>query len=176
MSVITAAELKSLTDAQPAVPLLDVRTPAEFAEIHVPGAVNVPLDQLTPAAVEQHFPSAATAPFYVLCRSGARATQAATQLIAAGIPHGVVVQGGTLAWKAAGFPVITGPRRVMSLERQVRIGAGSLVLLGLALGWWLHPAFLLLSAFVGAGLVFAGLTDWCGLGLLLAKAPWNRTR
>jgi hypothetical protein len=63
----------------------------------------------------------------------------------------------------------------MSLERQVRIGAGSLVLLALALAWWVHPAFLLLAAFVGAGQVLAGLTDWCGMGLLLAKAPWNRS-
>jgi hypothetical protein len=71
---------------------------------------------------------------------------------------------------------VRGPSRVLSLERQVRIGAGSLVLLGLALAWLVHPAFAGLSAFVGAGLVFAGVTDWCGMAMLLAKMPWNRPR
>ena len=70
---------------------------------------------------------------------------------------------------------MTGGSRVISLERQVRIAAGSLVLLGVALGLLVHPAFIGLAAFVGAGLVFAGVTDWCGMGLLLARMPWNQT-
>ena len=93
---------------------------------------------------------------------------------AAGYPNVVSVQGGTEAWERAGLPVVRGTATVMSLKRQVRIGAGSLVLLGTALGFLVHPAFFGLSAFVGAGLVFAGVTDWCGMGLLLAKFPWNR--
>lgn len=83
------------------------------------------------------------------------------------------VEGGTLAWEGAGLPVVRG-RRVISLERQVRIAAGALVVAGVLLGWLVHPAFLGLSAFVGAGLVFAGVTDTCGMGLLLARMPWNR--
>jgi hypothetical protein len=65
---------------------------------------------------------------------------------------------------------------MISLERQVRIAAGSLVLIGSALAWWVHPAFIGLAAFVGAGLVFAGATDTCGMGLLLARMPWNRVK
>jgi tetrahydrodipicolinate N-succinyltransferase len=85
-----------------------------------------------------------------------------------------VVEGGTELWAAAGLPTEGTGRKVISIERQVRIGAGSLVLTGLILGFLFHPAFFALSAFIGAGLVFAGITDWCGMGLLLARAPWNR--
>ena len=85
-----------------------------------------------------------------------------------------VVEGGTQAWVAAGLPVVKGSKSAISIERQVRIGAGILVLTGVILGSLIHPAFFGLSAFIGAGLVFAGVTNWCGMGLLLAKAPWNR--
>ncbi len=85
----------------------------------------------------------------------------------------VNVEGGTLAWAASGLPVAHG-RKIMSLERQVRIAAGSLVVLGTALGFWVHPACLGLSAFIGAGLVVSGITDTCGLGMVLARMPWNR--
>jgi rhodanese-related sulfurtransferase len=70
--------------------------------------------------------------------------------------------------------VTRGAATVISLERQVRIAAGSLVLIGVLLAYFVHPGFIALSAFVGAGLVFAGVTDWCGMGLLLAKLPWNQ--
>jgi hypothetical protein len=91
----------------------------------------------------------------------------------AGLDNAVVVEGGTIAWSDAGLPVERAAVKVMSLERQVRIGAGSLVLTGVLLAIFVHPYFLALSGFVGGGLVFAGITDWCGMGLLLAKAPWN---
>ena len=84
------------------------------------------------------------------------------------------MEGGTQAWVAAGLPAVKGSKSAISIERQVRIGAGILVLTGIILGFLFHPAFFALSAFIGAGLVFAGVTDWCGMGLLLAKAPWNR--
>jgi rhodanese-related sulfurtransferase len=84
-----------------------------------------------------------------------------------------VVEGGTLAWIEAGLPVTRGTAKVISLERQVRIAAGALVLTGVLLGWFVHPPFFGLAGFVGAGLVFAGITDFCGMGLLLAKLPWN---
>ncbi|MCW5559341.1 MAG: DUF2892 domain-containing protein, partial [Verrucomicrobiae bacterium] len=79
-------------------------------------------------------------------------------------------------WEAAGLPVLRGTSRVISLERQVRIAAGTLVVTGTALGYFVHPGFYGLAAFVGAGLVFAGITDFCGMGLLLAKLPWNSRR
>jgi len=85
----------------------------------------------------------------------------------------VNVEGGTLAWDQAGLPVTRG-KKMMSLERQVRIAAGSLVLIGVVLAWMVHPYLIRLSAFVGAGLVFAGITDTCGMGMLLARMPWNQ--
>ena len=85
----------------------------------------------------------------------------------------VIIAGGTKAWIDAGLPVTRSEVQVISLERQVRIAAGSLVLVGAVLGWLVHPGFFGLSAFVGAGLVFAGITDFCGMGLLLARLPWN---
>jgi len=105
--------------------------------------------------------------------SGKRSQQAREKLAAAGCEDLSVLEGGGSAWEAAGFPVERG-RAVMSLERQVRVAAGLLVLLGVILGTTVHPGFLGISAFVGAGLTFAGLTDWCGMGMLLAKAPWNQ--
>jgi predicted branched-subunit amino acid permease len=91
-----------------------------------------------------------------------------------GCAGAVVVTGGTEAWSAAGLAVTRGARRAIGLERQVRIGAGALVVLGVVLARVAHPDFVWLAAFVGAGLVFAGVTGFCGMGLLLAKAPWNR--
>jgi hypothetical protein len=111
---------------------------------------------------------------YVICKSGARAAKAVEKFRAAGFDNVISVAGGTTAWADAGLPVVRGTSRIISLERQVRIGAGSLVVLSVLLGWLVHPALFGLSAFVGAGLVFAGVTDWCGMGLLLARMPWNQ--
>ena len=147
--------------------LIDVRTPVEFQEVHASAARNVPLDRLDPAA----FPK--DRPIFVICRSGGRGRQACERLIAAGLANVTNVEGGTLAWIECGLPVVRG-RKMISLERQVRIAAGSLVLIGLLLGWFVHEAFFGLSGFVGAGLVFAGITDTCGMGLMLARMPWNR--
>jgi rhodanese-related sulfurtransferase len=154
--------------------LVDVRTPAEHAQVHVPGVQLVPLDRLDPEELSAASGFSKDQPVFLFCRSGGRATQAAQKLEKGGFTQCVVVDGGTEAWAAAGLPVNRGTSKVISLERQVRIAAGLLVLVGVVLGTWVHPAFYGLSAFVGAGLTFAGITDWCGMGLLLAKAPWNR--
>jgi rhodanese-related sulfurtransferase len=153
--------------------LVDVRTPAEFQEIHAQGAQLVSLDVLDRRAVEA---ARGTQPgsVYLLCASGIRATKAAEQLKRDGLDDVVVVEGGTNAWAAAGLPVVRG-RKTISIERQVRIGAGSLVVIGTGLGWFVHPAFFILAASVGTGLVFAGVTDICGMAILLVKAPWNRS-
>ena len=172
---ITPARLEQLRTAGKAVDLIDVRTPVEYREVHVAFARNVPLDRLDPAAVQQQRAGTPGGPLYVICRSGSRGRQACERLIAAGCPNVVNVEGGTLACVDAGLPVVRG-KKAISLERQVRIAAGSLVLLGAVLGWLVHPAFVGLSAFVGAGLVFAGVTDTCGMGLLLARMPWNRVK
>jgi rhodanese-related sulfurtransferase len=169
MKTITPVELQEQLAAQPDLPVIDVRTPVEFAEVHVPQARNVPLAGLQPA----NGGWSKDRPVYLLCRSGQRAAKAAEKFAGEGFAQPVVVAGGTLAWIEAGLPVARSAVKVISLERQVRIAAGSLVLIGVVLGWLVHRDFFGLSAFVGAGLVFAGITDFCGMGLLLAKLPWN---
>lgn len=165
---ISASEFKNVV-AGGNFKLVDVRTPAEFQDTHVRGAVNVPLDRVSTETVPQ--PTEGQ-PLYVICQKGGRGSKACDQLSAAGLENVVNVEGGTTACEQAGLPVVRG-KKVMSLERQVRIAAGSLVLLGIGL-YFVHPAFLALSAFVGAGLVFAGVTDTCGMGMLLARMPWNQ--
>jgi rhodanese-related sulfurtransferase len=157
------------------IDLIDVRTPVEFRELHATAARNLPLDRLDPAAVMQARNGSKEELLYVICRSGSRGRQACEKFLAAGFPNVVNVEGGTLAWAECGLPVVRG-KKAISLERQVRIAAGSLVLLGALLGWLVHPALVGLAAFVGAGLVFAGITDTCGMGMLLALMPWNQVK
>ncbi|MEN1681369.1 MAG: rhodanese-like domain-containing protein [Planctomycetota bacterium] len=164
-STITANEFGRRLSDSPSLRVIDVRTPAEFREVHVAGAENKPLDRLDPGEFGK-------GPLYVVCRSGGRGKMACEKLDAAGVAEVFNVEGGTLACIDAGIEVVRG-KKAMSLERQVRIAAGSLVVAGVALSF-LHPAWLGLSAFVGAGLVFAGVTDTCGMGMLIARAPWNR--
>jgi rhodanese-related sulfurtransferase len=170
---ISPARLAELCSGGQPLDLIDVRTPAEFREVHVAAARNVPLDRLDPAALLQARRGPADEPLYVVCQSGGRGRQACEKLRRAGFVNVVNVAGGTAACVAAGLPVVRGAKTV-SLERQVRIAAGSLVLLGSVLAWLVHPAFIGLSAFVGAGLVFAGVTDTCGMAMILARMPWNR--
>jgi rhodanese-related sulfurtransferase len=157
------------------IDLLDVRTPVEYRELHVAAARNVPLDKLDPAALMQARNGCKDDPLYVICRSGSRGRQACEKFLAAGFANVINIEGGTLACVECGLPVVRG-KKAISLERQVRIVAGSLVLLGVLLGWLVHPVFLGLSAFVGAGLVFAGITDTCGMGMMLARMPWNQVK
>ena len=155
--------------------LLDVRTPVEFQEVHVKEARNLPLDRLDPKAAIHAQNGNQGEPLYLICRSGSRGQQACEKFLAAGFTNVVNVEGGTMACVEAGLQVVRG-KKAISLERQVRIAAGSLVLLGVLLGWLVHPVFLGLAGFVGAGLVFAGITDTCGMGMLLARMPWNQVK
>lgn len=154
--------------------LIDVRTPAEFRASHAAGARLIPLDRLDPAAVlAARAPADVDQPLYVICRSGSRGRQACERFAAAGFRGAVNVEGGTAGWARAGLPVVRG-QTTISLERQVRIAAGALVVLGVALGVVVHPYLLGIAGVVGVGLVFAGVTDTCGMGLALARMPWNR--
>ena len=172
--VIEARELAELC-ARGEAEVIDVRTPVEFREVHATCARNVPLETLDPQQVMETRRGAADATLYVLCRTGNRSSKACEAFIKAGYPNVVTVAGGTEAWDAAGLPVKRG-RKAVSLERQVRIAAGGIVLTGALLGYFVHPAWIALSGFVGAGLVFAGVTDTCGMGMLLARMPWNQVR
>jgi rhodanese-related sulfurtransferase len=170
---ISPKELELVHRAGKQIELIDVRTPAEFREMHVDFARNVPLERLDPKAIRAKRNGDADQPIYVVCRSGTRGKQACEKLLAAGLANVLNVGGGTLACETAGLPMVRG-KKVISLERQVRIAAGFLVLVGAVLAMTVHPYFAGLSAFVGAGLMFAGITDTCGMGMLLARMPWNQ--
>jgi rhodanese-related sulfurtransferase len=175
VSTITPQQLTELCKGNGKPDLIDVRTSVEFREVHVEFARNVPLDRLDPAALLASRNDSKGVPVYLICRSGSRGRQACEKFLAAGFTNVVNVEGGTLACVESGLPVVRG-KKAISLERQVRIAAGLLVLLGALLGWLVYPAFIGLSAFIGAGLVFAGVTDTCGMGMLLARMPWNQVK
>jgi rhodanese-related sulfurtransferase len=170
ISTISATEAAERCRAAGTV-ILDVRTPAEFEEVHADVARNVPLDRLDPQTLSPELRRDGE-PLFVICKSGTRGQKACEKLTAAGWLV-INIEGGTTAWEAAGLPVVRG-RKTMSLERQVRIAAGFLVFAGVTLGWFVHPGFFGLSAFVGAGLMFAGITDTCAMGMAIAKLPWNQ--
>jgi rhodanese-related sulfurtransferase len=175
VSTISPAKIAELHRQGSNVELIDVRTPVEFREVHVEFAKNVPLDQLDPQTLKQSRHGATSEPLYVICKVGGRGRQACEKLMKAGFTNVVNVEGGTTACVDAGLPVVRG-KTAISLERQVRIAAGSFVLLGTLLGWFVHPFFYGIPAFVGSGLIFAGITDTCGMGMILARMPWNQCR
>ncbi|OIK07521.1 rhodanese-like domain-containing protein [Streptomyces monashensis] len=158
--------------------VIDVRTPGEYASGHLPGALNIPVDQLRRALPELRH-AAERGGLLMVCASGARSGNACAFLAEQGIPAATLT-GGTTAWAGAGHgldrPAACDTRSGWAMERQVRFTAGTLVLLGLALGLLVHPAFALLSAGVAAGLVLSALTDTCGMAAVLGKLPHNRPR
>ena len=170
MKNLSVQECAEFLTHNSSIPLIDVRTPAEYESIHADGAVNHPMESLD---VEKILFSK-DQELLVICQSGGRSMKVCQKLEAAGFKKVTNVEGGTSAWQTAGLPVIAGKKRI-SLERQVRIAAGSLVVIGIVIGQFVHPAGFGLSAFIGAGLVFSGATDTCGMGLLIAKIPWNQT-
>ena len=175
IQTITPKMLDALRLSGKTVKLIDVRTPAEFREVHADLARNVPLDSLDLQAEMETRNSSHYEPLYITCRSGSRAKKACEAFISAGYADVVNVEGGTQAWEQAGLPLVRG-KKTISLERQVRIVAGLLVLIGVVLGVLVSPGFVGISAFVGAGLVFAGITDNCGMAMMLAKMPWNQVK
>ena len=165
--------LNVMAEAGAGALLLDVRSPAEFRSGRVQGAVNLPLEDVTDLNVRALLAGNEQKTVVLLCASGGRARVAAKKLAASGLKT-LVVQGGTNSCQQAGLPIAKDAGGMISIERQVRIGAGAMVFTGVMLGTFVHPGFYGLSGFVGCGLIFAGVTDWCGMGLLLARAPWNR--
>lgn len=146
--------------------LVDIREPDDHARERLPGARNTPLSRLGA------LPANAKAIVFH-CRSGARTSANASRLAAAAGCQAYVLEGGMEAWKKAGLPVVADRSQPLEIMRQVQITAGALVLLGVVLGLWVAPAFLALSGFVGAGLMFAGISGWCGMAKLLGLMPWN---
>lgn len=172
---IGPARLYELVKSGAPVEVIDVRTPAEYRGTHASVARSVPLDGLDPKAVmaSRRHPGE---PLYVICKSGERSARACAAFAAAGYGDEVVnVDGGTLAWAAAGLPVVKG-KSVLPLDRQVRIAAGLLVLLGCGLGAFASAWWYLLAAYCGLGLIFAGATGICPLGAMIARMPWNQAK
>jgi rhodanese-related sulfurtransferase len=172
---VTVRELNRRLAAGQAAELLDVRTPGEYAAGHVPGTKLIPLDELDPTAfcLER---GAADKPLYILCQSGGRARKAIEKLERAGVQDCVLVEGGTQAWLDAGLPVNRSESRVLPLMRQVQVTIGIISATGAALALAVNPWFAVLPLITGCGLLFAGITGYCGLALLLAKMPWNRSK
>ena len=150
------------------VSVIDVREPMEFASGHIAGSLNVSLSRLEQADLPQ-------GPLVLVCQSGNRSAKGVQILLERGYAHPVMdLEGGLPSWQQAGLPLRKLSNAPLPLMRQVQIAAGSLVLLGLILSQIVAPAWILLSWFVGAGLVFAGISGFCGMARLLALMPWNK--
>ena len=171
INTVTVSELAQWHDAPPDSQWIDVRSPGEYASGHIPGAVNIPMEQVE-ARLDDLLPGV---PIVLVCQAGKRARMVAG-LIEPCRKDVTVLEGGTSAWSAAGLPLVASVKSRFSLERQVRLIAGLLVLTSVVLAVMVDRAWLVLAAFVGAGLTFAGLTDICLMAGLLIRMPWNQTR
>ena len=167
-AVITAHELNNKSGIE-RPQLVDVRSASEFAGGHVAGALNIPLDQVESRIADLD----CQRPVVLICKTGMRSTIVFNLLQQLGKPA-MVLQGGTEAWEQAGLSLVCGTKTRWSLERQVRLGAGLLVATGSLLALLVDARWACLSAFVGLGLMFAGITDFCAMAKLLVKMPWNR--
>ena len=172
MKHVTADEAKELIETGGCKLLVDVRSPAEFKASHVPGAHNIPLDELEDEITNEVSDKDTT--LFLMCSCGNRSGKACEEMESMGYHNVISIEGGIIELKRLGMKIVEEQHHVISIERQVRIVAGSLVLLGLILGFWLHPGYFAIAAVMGYGLVFAGITDSCGLGLFIVKLPWNR--
>jgi rhodanese-related sulfurtransferase len=166
LATVSPVEAKRLIDA--GAILIDIRAADEHARERIPNARNHPLGELTKL-------DGSAAPVVFHCRAGSRTGANAGKLAgAAASCEAYILDGGIEAWKRTGLPIVRDRSQPIEIMRQVQIAAGSLVLLGVLLGYFVHPAFYLISLFIGGGLSFAGLTGWCGMAKLLALMPWNR--
>jgi rhodanese-related sulfurtransferase len=170
-AVLDASQLAELLRSRSDVRLLDVRTPGEYEGVHIRGAYNVPLGTLAEHAPEIR--ATVDEPVILICQSGNRARQAEAALKECTMRNVHLLEGGMSAWLAAGFDVELGRQR-LSLERQVRIVAGSMAALGGLLALAVSPLFAMIPAFVGGGLVFAGVTDTCGMAMVLSRLGYNQ--
>ncbi len=170
LEMITPKDAAGIIEKNPQVKLLDVRSTLEFSQAHIKDSINVPIDVLSAKINDL---SQSRQSYIVLCRTGNRSPMAADMLMQSGIQGVKVMQGGLTRWQKERLAVIKGEGG-MSLERQVRLIAGSFVLLGILLSWFVHRAFIFIPLFVSCGLIFSGLTDNCLMGMLLMKLPYNK--
>jgi rhodanese-related sulfurtransferase len=174
---VTATQLHRWQQSGQSPVLIDVRSTAEYRAGHIPGAQLIPVDELSPAVLQQRLGRAGPGSdetLYLTCQAGPRAARAAQLLRQSGLRNVALVEGGTQRWQQAGLP-LNRCGNAISLERQVQITLGGLLVLKVFLGYGVHELFFASAAFIGAGLIYAGITRWCGLSQLLARMPWNRT-
>jgi glyoxylase-like metal-dependent hydrolase (beta-lactamase superfamily II)/rhodanese-related sulfurtransferase len=170
LEMISPHDAASLLKQDTQTKILDVRSALEFSQLHIEPSLNIPIDMIS-AKINELSQSGQN--YLVLCHTGNRAAMAADMLMQSGIHTVKVMQGGIVHWQKEKLPVIKG-QGTMSLERQVRVIAGSLILLGIIMSWLLNWAFIFISVFVSSGLIYAGLTDNCLMGMLLMKLPYNK--
>jgi rhodanese-related sulfurtransferase len=174
---INAAEFIELSK-QHNPTIIDIRTHAEIDSESINNCIALPLQELSGAGLSKALDSSETEKqsVYLLCQSGRRADMAVSKLSDFKGPELVIIEGGLNALKEAGITIIKGSKNVISLERQVRIAAGALVLTSVITGLLIHPGLYGIAAFVGAGLMYAGISDNCGMALVLAQMPWNKRK
>jgi rhodanese-related sulfurtransferase len=169
MKTITASKLKKQLDKDEVL-LIDVREPAEHRSECIDGACLIPLSEIS---IEK-LPSTKR-PIVIHCRSGKRSTDACAKLLATDPSLDVSsLEGVIIAWSQAGYNVKKSDSNILPLDRQTQIAVGFIAFSGTILGTFINPTFYILPGFIGAGLMFAGITGWCGMAKLLAKMPWNR--
>jgi rhodanese-related sulfurtransferase len=173
---IPPRQLHKMLDEEQATAVIDVRSMAEYRSGHIPGAQLIPIEDLSAEAIEEQFSRSGIGhdeTLYLTCLAGPRAQKAAELLHQAGYSNLRLIEGGTQAWQQAGLPMqVCGT--AITLERQVQIAIGSLLVMKVLLGFSVHELFFAATAIIGAGLIVAGTTSWCGMARLMALMPWNR--
>jgi rhodanese-related sulfurtransferase len=172
MTTLTPIDAQSLARRLKSreITLIDIREPDEFAREHIDGAVSLPLSRLEAG----HVALRGMTPVAFTCKTGVRTNSNCDRLAARVRESAFILEGGLEGWKKAGLETRADRRAPLEIIRQVQITAGSTILLGVVLAAMVHPAFIWLSGFIGAGLVFAGATGWCGMATALGLMPWNR--
>lgn len=169
MKRMSASEFSQKWAADPSLAVVDVRTPAEFNTVYLPGSTNVPVSDITADAVHA---AASEGPVYLMCRTQKRAEMACEKLGDQVNCELVVIEGGIE--NVDPKLLKHGERKTIALDRQMRVIAGLMVLIGVLGGFFIHPAWFGLSGFIGAGLMFSGITDACPMLMVLARMPWNK--
>lgn len=153
--------------------LIDIREPAEFLREHIPEAISFPLSEVLLGNKIKNLP--VNAPVIFHCLAGSRTIQNEDALIRAADPETILLlSGGINAWKSANLPTIEDNKYPLPMMRQVQIVAGMMIIAGVAMGYSVDKNFFLLSGLIGAGLLFSGVSGWCGMAVLLSKMPWNK--
>lgn len=176
LSTISPQQLHDAQSRGEYIPVVDVRTPAEYRAGHIAGAQLIPIEELSADILQQRFMRSDlghTKTLYLTCLAGPRAQQAAEHLQQIGLGNVVLIEGGIQGWQQAGLP-LRRCGKAIALERQVQIAIGSLLVMKVLLGFSVHELFFAFTAVIGTGLIVAGTTRWCGMAKLMARMPWNR--